>query len=209
VRPAGHEALLVRLLLRRALLRGRAMTAVVGLDLSLTATGIATPAGVRTIGSKGKADATLDQRYDRLVRLAQDVGLALVNDAEAAGEEDVLVVIEAPAFSRTTGHQHDRSGLWWLIVHVLLQTRNRVVEVQPTARAKYATGKGNAGKDEVLAAVVRRYPDVLVSNNNEADALVLRAMGCDQLGQPLADVPAAHRAALAKVAWPEIAECAR
>lgn len=178
------------------------MTAVVGLDLSLTATGIATPVGVRTITSKGRAGATLDDRYERLVKLAQSIGLAIADDAEAADADDVLVVIEAPAFSRTTGHQHDRSGLWWLIVHALLQTQNTVVEVQPTARAKYATGKGNAGKDEVLAAVVRRYPDVLVSNNNEADALVLRAMGCDHLGQHLVDVPQTHRAALDRVAWP-------
>lgn len=182
------------------------MSAVVGLDLSLTATGIATPDGVRTLGSKGKAGATLLQRSARLHDLAMDIGSAV--DTVRAGlgllsSERTLVVVEAPAFSRTTGHQHDRSGLWWLVVDELCGSALvDVVEVAPSARARYATGKGNAGKDEVLAAVVRRYPDVLVSNNNEADALVLRAMGCDWLGQPLAVVPQTHRAALDKVAWP-------
>lgn len=179
------------------------MSAVVGLDLSLTATGIATPIGVRTVRSKGAAGATLDDRYERILQLVERIGLTLADDAEQMDEDDLLVVIEAPAFSRTTGHQHDRSGLWWLIVHALLLSGNAVVEVQPTARAKYATGRGNAGKDEVLAAVIRRYPDVDVSNNNEADALVLRAMGCDWLGAPLAEVPKANRAALDKVVWPE------
>ncbi|NUS59160.1 MAG: hypothetical protein HOV66_30530, partial [Streptomycetaceae bacterium] len=85
----------------------------------------------------------------------------------------------------------------------LIAWGHEVVEVTTGGVKKYATGKGNAGKDEVLAAVVRRYPDVEVSNNNEADALVLRAMGCDHLGQPLAVVPQTHRAALDKVAWPQ------
>lgn len=179
------------------------MTVVVGLDLSLTASGIATPGGVRTIGSRGKADATLHQRAVRLHDLAADVVTAVERALFDTPRERLLVVIEAPAFSRTTGHQHDRSGLWWLVVDEIHGiTDVDVVEVQPTARAKYATGKGNAGKDEVLAAVVRRYPDVDVTNNNEADALVLRAMGCDHLGQSLVAVPQAHRDALTKVAWP-------
>lgn len=182
------------------------MTVVIGLDPSLTATGLATPTGVRTIGSRGKTGATLDQRAVRLHDLAMDVVNAVEKALYVTPRERLLVVIEAPAFSRTTGHQHDRSGLWWLVVdEIHAITDVDVVEVQPTARAKYATGKGNAGKDEVLAAVVRRYPDVNVTNNNEADALVLRAMGCDQIGQPLAVVPQSHRSALDKVAWPDTA----
>lgn len=180
------------------------MTAVVGLDLSLTATGIATPDGVETVTSRSTTGASLLDRALRLERIAGHVAAAVARAGnEATKGDDLLVVIEAPAFSRTTGHQHDRSGLWWLIVVELSGwERLQVVEVTPSARAKYATGKGNGGKDEVLAAVVRRYPDVLVSNNNEADSLVLRAMGCDWLGEPLAEVPQTHRAALDKVAWP-------
>jgi crossover junction endodeoxyribonuclease RuvC len=179
-----------------------AVSVVVGLDLSLTASGVATPEGVWTITSKGAKDASLVARAIRLQRILQQIFVEVSRAAnEARG--DVLVVLEAPAFSRTTGHQHDRSGLWWLVVHEIGSwDRIDLVEVQPTARAKYATGKGNAGKDEVLAAVVRRYPDVEVRNNNEADALVLRAMGCDHLGSPLADVPQTHRAALEKIRWP-------
>ncbi|TFV90426.1 hypothetical protein [Blastococcus sp. CT_GayMR16] len=182
------------------------MTAVVGLDLSLTATGIATPDGVQTVGSKGKAGATLLQRSVRLHDLAMDIGAAVDGVASRHRGQRVLVVVEGPAFDSRTGHQHDRSGLWWLVVDELCGSSFAdVVEVTTGGVKKYATGKGNAGKDEVLAAVVRRYPDVDVTNNNEADALVLRAMGCDHLGQPLAVVPQSHRASLDKVAWPDIA----
>ena len=178
------------------------MSAVVGLDLSLTATGIATPYnGVRTITSRGRADDGLHLRHDRLVTLSTQIIREITSGSAPPGAD--LIVIEAPAFDSRTGHQHERSGLWWLVVDDLIAWGHNVVEVTTGSLKKYATGKGNAGKDEVLAAVVRRYPDVLVTNNNEADALVLRAMGCDYLGQPLAVVPQTHRAALDKVAWPE------
>jgi crossover junction endodeoxyribonuclease RuvC len=178
------------------------VSAVVGLDLSLTATGIATPyGGVTTVTSKGHAGASLPVRHVRLRAVSTHVMRKITDGTSPA--DDTMIVVEAPAFSRVTGHQHDRSGLWWLVVDDLMAWGHNVVEVTPTARAKYATGKGNAGKDEVLAAVIRRYPDVDVNNNNEADALVLRAMGCDWLGAPLAEVPKAHRAALDKVVWPE------
>lgn len=114
-----------------------------------------------------------------------------------------LVVVEQPAFSRSTGSMHDRSGLWWLAVAKLRSLDRPVVEVTPTARAKYATGKGNAGKDAVLAAVVRRYPDVEVTGNDEADALVLAAMGARWAGHPIDDPPKTHLAALEAVRWPE------
>ena len=183
------------------------MTAVVGLDLSLTATGLATPTEVFEINSKGRKGDTLLQRSARLHDLAADVVSEIERHAaHGPGQPTVLVVVEQPAYSRTTGHMHDRSGLWWLVVDELCGSPwARVVEVAPSARARYATGKGNAGKDAVLSSVVRRYPDVPVVTNNEADALVLRAMGCDHLGVPLAVVPAAHRAALEAVAWPGVA----
>lgn len=176
---------------------------VVGIDPSLTATGIAGPAGVTTVRSEGKTGATLRQRQERLHALTTEVCMAVVGELQPGGR--ALIVIERQIGSSSNGHQHDRSGLWWLIVDQLcLYPAVDVVEATPQQRMKYATGKGRADKDEVLAAVIRRYPDVQVSNNNEADALVFRAMALDQLGQPLAAVPQTHRAALAKVAWPDM-----
>ena len=59
----------------------------------------------------------------------------------------------------------------------------RVVEVSPTARA-HATGKGTARKDAVIAAVESRY-EVGVANDNEADAIVLAAIGARLVGFPI------------------------
>lgn len=171
---------------------------VAGIDLSLTSTGVVLSAGgLHRVRSKGKRDDTLAQRYARLHGLANEVvGLTQYAD---------LVVIEQPAYGQVGGSVHDRAGLWWLVVSRLHFLEVPVAEASPTARAKYATGKGggpSASKDAVLAAVVRRFPDWEVTGNDVADALVLCAMGRDHLGAPLADLPALHRDALLKVAWP-------
>lgn len=178
------------------------MTAVIGLDLSLTASGIATPDGVHLIRSSGCTGATLRVRRARLDDIATQVGLAVAEHATHG--HDALVVIEQPAFSRTTGHQHDRSGLWWLVVNELLSAGHLVAEVPPTTLKKYATGKGQAKKGAMGDAAARRIPDVDTGgDDNMVDALWLRAMGCDHLGWPLAPMPQAHRAALEAVKWPD------
>ena len=173
---------------------------VVGLDLSLTATGIAHtyPGGsiVETITSTGlRGDTT----FDRACRLGYLTNKILDNLGDAR-----LIVIEGPAYSRANPGMHDRSGLWWLVVDAIYNRGYELAVVTPTSRAKYATGKGNAGKDQVLLAVARRYPDVEVTNNNEADALVLAAMGARRLGHPIDDLPKTHLAALDAAEWPDL-----
>lgn len=173
---------------------------VVGIDLSLTSTGIAASyGGVDRVRSKGSAADTLYQRHDRLVMVAQNV----IQEAMSWGTP-VLAVIEGPSFASVGGHSHDRSGLWWLVVDGLRELDVQLAAMAPTARCKYATGKGNASKDAVLAAAIRRYPDFAVDGNDIADALLLCAAGADHLGHPLADVPQLNRQALDKVTWPAV-----
>lgn len=180
---------------------------VVGLDLSLTSTGVAVVdddpertvpmVTVRRITSSGKATATLAERRERLQLLTAKV-------VDAAWPCD-LALIEGPSFGQhRQGGQHDRAGLWWLVVNALRGCDVPVVEAPPSVRAKYATGAGNASKDAVLAAVVRRYPDVDVRGNDEADALVLAAMGARFLGNPIDALPQVHLAAMGKVHWPAV-----
>lgn len=173
---------------------------IVGIDPSLTGTGIAIVEDgrvtVRTVKSKGTAGDGLVDRRLRLRYLADSA----LHDAMCAD----LLVIEAPAYNSRTGHQHDRSGLWWLLVERALGNYVHVAEVTTGGVKRYATGKGNAGKDAVLLAVARRFPDVAVTDNNQADALILAAMGARHLGQPIDSMPQAHCAALESVRWPEV-----
>lgn len=186
---------------------------VVGIDPSLTSTGVATAAwslagtaGVMVpdcirVQSSGRAGASLPERSDRLAGLAARI-------AELASGAD-LVVIEGPSMGSTaakSASMHDRAGLWWLVVDALRQDPSRpvlVAEVPPTIRAKYATGNGGAGKDAVLAAAVKRYPGWDITGNDIADAVILTAMGCRHLGHPIDSLPQIHLTAMAKVHWPE------
>jgi len=178
---------------------------IVGLDLSLTSTGLASvvpdavaPAVVDRIRTKPLGSSLGDRRI-RLLTIVDAVG-------DWTRTRTDLAVVEGLAFSSRSGQASERAGLWWLVIDSLLARDIPVAVVSPAARAKYATGKGNAGKDEVLAAVVRRYPDVETRGNDETDALVLAAMGARALGHPIDDLPKTHLEAMAKVAWPERSE---
>lgn len=184
-------------------------TRVVGIDLSLTSTGLAevtwdsnlgASISVQRIQSKGAAAASLADRARRLRLLANGV-------TEWAGGAD-LAVIEGPSFGQARqGGQHDRAGLWWLVVDCLRVDYDvTVVEVPPSVRAKYATGAGNAAKDAVLAAAVKRYPNTDITGNDVADAVILAAMGARHLGQPADSLPQIHLQAMAKVHWPNPSE---
>lgn len=171
---------------------------VTGLDLSLTGTGIALAEPhqirTRTVGSKAD-DGTIEGRSRRLRGLVQVVW-PFVQAVD-------LVVIEAPAYSSNSGKAHDRSGYWWMLVGRLTGAGIPVAVVQGNTLKVYATGKGRADKDQVLAAVVRRYLDVDVQDNNQADALVLACMGLRAAGAPYDEpLPQTHVRAMAAVAWP-------
>lgn len=185
---------------------------VAGVDLSLTSTGIAiasvhqaagsppvmTPDSDR-IRSAGRAGATLEERGRRLDEITDAVVVRI------CGAD--LVVIEGPSLGQARqGGQHDRAGLWHLVVKALRISGIPVAEVPPSVRSKYATGAGNAGKDAVLAAAVKRYPDWDITGNDVADAVILAAMGCRHLGHPIDSLPQIHLSAMTKVRWPDTTE---
>ena len=169
---------------------------IVGLDLSLASTGIARlrpghPAEVATLRPAPRSG------HPRLRWLLNSIGTKAI--------DATVVVIEGPSYGSTTGLQHERAGLWWLVAHQLWKTQIPYFAVTPSQLKKYAAGTGNASKDAVLAAVIRRYGDIPVSDNNQADALVLAAMAADYYGCPIATVPQTHRVALKTVKnWPAL-----
>lgn len=171
---------------------------VCGLDVSLTGTGVASSLGwCELIGQKAITGMPLPDRLSAVDRLKQRI-------LNTVGAPD-LVVIEAPAFSRTAGGSLERSALWWLLVSSLYARDIPVAQVFPQTRMRYATGKGAASKSAIVDAVARRWPMFDTGgNDNLADAAVLATMGADYLGHPLADVPQTHRLALKTVNWPDI-----
>ena len=167
---------------------------VAGIDVSLTGTGIATLGGTTLITSTGRRADSIAQRRTRIKGIVDRVLIEI-------GVVD-LAVVEGPSHHSVGVSVWDRAGLWWRIVDRLCAEDIPVAVMPPTSRAKYATGSGAARKAAVMEAARHRYGAVL-DNDNEADALILRAAGLDWLGQPLAEVPDGHRAALAGCQWPD------
>ncbi|MGH3380389.1 MAG: hypothetical protein ACRDP6_37205 [Actinoallomurus sp.] len=174
---------------------------MVGLDLSLTGTGVASSVGwCELIGQAGVTTLELPARIDALHTLRGRV-------LDSVGEPD-LVVAEAIAYSRTNGGAAERAWLWHEVLGYLLRRGVEVATVTTGTLKIYATGSGQkrgaSTKGAVIDAVARRWPAYETGgNDNLCDAVVLAAMGADHLGHPLAPMPKNHRAALATV-WPQV-----
>ncbi|WP_104087982.1 hypothetical protein [Arthrobacter sp. GMC3] len=177
---------------------------IVGIDPSLTSTGIAIKDHEghihrERIRSTGKKTDTWDMRGARIKRLAETIVGHVPSNS--------LVIIESPSYGSISTSAHDRSGLWWAIHQKLIAKGCDIVPATPAQRMMYATGKGggkDAGKDMVLAQTIRRYPQIDITGNDLADAVIFLAIGCRLNGQPLEDsLPQTHLNALNKLALPE------
>ncbi|UJE15661.1 RuvC-like resolvase [Gordonia phage Ligma] len=178
------------------------MPRILALDLSLTDTGLCRvnvgPHGdlatreVTRIKSKA-GEATFKAASERIYLIVAAIRAAILE------EKPDLVVIESPALGSTTGQAHTRAWLWGK-AYDEAASHAEVVTVTPQGIKMYATGRGNADKDEVLAAVVKRYPEFDVTNNNTADAVVAAAIGARFIGCPFdGDVPKTHLRAMDKL----------
>ena len=167
---------------------------VLGIDPSLTSTGLALveDGQVRSlvrVRSKLKGHRRVEQIVAETLHLARQAD---------------YVGIEGTAMHAKGSSVVQIFGLWGVLTHALWVARPRdpYYVVTPSGRCKYATGKGNADKDQVLAAVIRRYTDADVTGNDVADALVIAAMGSRQYGHPMeATLPEVNLKALEGVQW--------
>lgn len=178
---------------------------VIGLDPSLTGTGLASSNGwCDVIGYKRARtkDPGITQlpHPDRLTAMRGLVTRVL----EHIGTP-TLVVLELPAVSRSGGGAHERGWLWWQLYNQLHKRHIPIGLLAPNARALYATGRGNAPKTLVVDNIARRFPNWHTEgNDNAADAVALMAAGRDWLGHPITNLPQTHRAALNKAIWPDL-----
>lgn len=166
---------------------------VIGLDLSLTCSGVAGEGWAAFIRPKDLAG------HPRLAWILAELR------AYISGVD--LVVIEGPSFGPGAKHRHeDLAGLRVMARHACWKAGIPYAIVPPSNRAMYATGRGNAPKGEVRSAITDRYGIELEggARYDMADAYALLAAGRDQLGYPLAPVPARNRLALAGCQWPDM-----
>lgn len=159
---------------------------VVGLDLSLTGSGIAAiDLATRSLAtavhsSAPPADDTLAGHAARHRALVDGI----VNQVLAC--DPALVVVEGLQFSvKAKDSSLTRRGfLWWAVIESLCAADIPIMEVSPSQIKKFATGKGNASKAEVVAAYAVAWPNAIHTKGVEdrADASFAAALGAAWLG---------------------------
>lgn len=163
------------------------MTRILGLDVSLTATGLAklhsTEDGWELTTSRYRTNPHLkgDTRalLERMGRIE--------NHCWTAASTADLVVIEGPAFAAVGSSSKDLMGLWWIVYRAVCGVAKDVVIVPPSTLKKWATGKGNASKGQVAVGIHRTFPgerfgiDFAAVDDNEIDAVALAGIGCQLL----------------------------
>jgi Holliday junction resolvasome RuvABC endonuclease subunit len=158
---------------------------VIGVDLSFSATGIAWPEG-QDIFCTSEKDG---EHHERASIIASHVG-------HFADHSD-LVVIEAGVYM-------SRSAFTLGILHGIVYKRiesQQVLRVTPSQLKQYAAGSGKATKTEMVVNARERL-GYTGFDDNEADAVWLRAIGHAMLGEALVDLPAKNKKALTKLDLP-------
>jgi Holliday junction resolvasome RuvABC endonuclease subunit len=164
---------------------------VIGLDLSLTCTGVA------GVGWTDRIRTTL-RGDERLAYLESEI----VSFIKAAD----LVVMEGPSYGHSGPRFHeDLAGLRVLVRRYCHRHQLPYAVVPPSNLKQYTAGRGNATKGEVRSAVADRYGVHTegAGRYDMADAYGALAAASDWLGQPLAAVPERNAKALAGCQWPE------
>jgi hypothetical protein len=177
----------------------------IGLDLSLTSTGIAAP---------GWSDAIRPGTLRGHPRLHH-----LLTGIADHTRHATHVAVEGPSLG--DGVKHRNEELAWLrglVAHDLWKRGIAVAVIPPVSRIVYMTGTGQPKDDDgqrltgtrlkgaVRTAVADRYGIRLEgpTRYDEADAYAVLAMFLDQLGMPLTPVEDKFRRALDGCAWPEL-----
>lgn len=153
----------------------------VGIDLSLTATGIAYSdgrcfeEGLPLVTTRCIADQVV--LLDRLATWIGNTTLSFEPDG---------VCIEGLDMARSYGGQIERTVVWWKVVEQLVAA-GVLVWVAPSPQVKmYATGKGSGDKKAVVDAITRWWPQFdHRDSDNRADAASCCLIAAAMLGEPL------------------------
>ncbi len=147
---------------------------VLGLDLSLTGTGIVILNRDKLLYSecfkpKNKSGS------DRLIEIRRKVKAILTE------YNPQIICLEGYSFG-SRGRALFQIGELGGIIRILLHESGiKWIEITPSQVKKFATGKGNSGKDLILQQVYKRWGQEF-KTSDEADAFVLAKIGTTLLG---------------------------
>jgi crossover junction endodeoxyribonuclease RuvC len=149
---------------------------IVGLDPSLTATGIAYLTSDGTCSLATLRSSTHPEVELRLARLRNSILAAVLLVRPS------LVVIEGLSFGSNDPSAQERAWLHFTIRLEMWANDIQFVVVPPSTLKKFTTGSGAAKKEQMMLEVFKRF-DVSAADNNQADATALAFLGATYLGQ--------------------------
>lgn len=160
---------------------------VIGLDLSLTGTGIAYADGTTTTVKTRAADGD-----KRLLEIAAAIRSAATSTPTLAVLEDLPKHAMAAGI---TGMVHGIARA------ALLEAGVPYALIAPATLKAFATGKGTGDKTGMAMAAYKRAR-VEFADDNQCDAWWLRQAGLEWLGARELELPQAQRDRLTKGKWP-------
>lgn len=164
-----------------------------GLDLSLSSTGWSTAGEKGVIAPKTTGTQRLVDISNNLKELIRYHGVS-------------AVVIEGYAFAARSGQAFSIGELGGVVRYVLCGMNIPFVVVQPTTRAKFATGKGNSSKSEVVSAISARTGIVWSGPGADdmCDAWILEEMALLRRGEARYDWPETSASVVGGIDWSPI-----
>lgn len=165
---------------------------IIGLDLSMSATGVAFPDGsTALIKPRGKGDPRLlsiENRMNAALRLARP-DLAVVEEFKGVAQGDANKIV--PMVHATVRLCLMRAGVPYVLVN-------------PSTLKLYATGYGSSDKAAMAVAALTYGGREFTGDKggDQCDAWWLRAAGHTAYGEPVIRVPKANTDALREVDWP-------
>lgn len=161
-----------------------------GLDLSLTSTGLSISGNTQIISTNKKGAQRLS------IVSCEITNILVSSNIDCA-------LIEGYSFASRNSQAHSIGELGGCVRMRLWEAGIPFIDIPPTCRAKFATGKGNAGKGEVISAISAKTGRVFsgAGGNDECDAWVLEEMGMTYLGLSQLAWTKEQLSALSKVDW--------
>jgi len=142
---------------------------IIGLDPSLTSLGYACSSSTGAV-RVGTVRPKKMKGLDRIAFIRDQVH-GLIEEVQPE-----LVAYEGYAMGRFAGRAFDLGELGGVLKLMLFERKIRLLLVPPTCLKLFATGKGNADKDRVMAAMAKERGK-LFTYDDEADAYALYLMG--------------------------------
>lgn len=171
---------------------------IVGLDLSLTATGFCDWAGeTQTLSSPMTA-------MERIRDLMGQVNERVIYYGEGGWPVTApdLIVIEDYAFSRG-GHAHEIGELGGVVKSHLMDLSLAYLLIGPSALKKFATDNGQANKIKMAVAASKLGREF--ADDNQCDAWWLREIALYRYGAGATAPKTAYRdEVVSKITWPEL-----